>query len=71
MEIRTNTELGMKNINREVIKKYRPAPNYANLPGRDITAKQFQQTQKEAAALRPSQTKDIYEVTGSTVNFRA
>lgn len=68
MEVKSNTELGRISIQPDPLKR---TPNYAALPGRDINNKLVDSTQKAMGALRPSDQKDMFEVQGSHVNYKA
>ena len=71
MEVKFSQELGLKHINREAVKKFKPVENPGNIPGNDLDNKQLRQINKEAAAVRPSQAQTTYKVEGNTVNFQA
>ncbi len=71
MEVRTSPELGMKSVNRGELRQFKPLENPANLPGRDLNNKSFEQTSREMSAVRPSQTQNTFQVRGSQVDMMA
>lgn len=70
MEVRANTELGLKNVQSEGLHQRR-TENPAGLPGSDYSNRMIDNLNKEASSIRPSQTKDYYKTVGSTIDKMA
>ena len=70
MEIRSGSELGIKNIQTpsEAMKQKR-TENPANIPGSDYSNRALEQSEKGASAIKASETRDYYKVLGSTVDM--
>jgi len=69
MEVRSSTELGLKNVQTPESAKPKRTENPANIPGSDYTNRSLEQADKGASAIKASQTKDYYKVVGSTVDL--
>ena len=71
MEVRMNTELGLKNIQSNGIREEKRTENPAHIPGNDYSNRMLDNLNRESAALKPSQTKDFYKILGSTIDQMA
>lgn len=70
-EIRMAPELGMSAVNRGELKRPERPVDHKEVPGRDLSNKQFDRISRQMTAVSASQTQDVYRVTGGTVDFQA
>ena len=71
MEVRSNTELGLKNVLSPEAMKAKRTENPANIPGSDYTNRSLEQSERAASAIKASQARDFYKVLGNTVDRMA
>jgi hypothetical protein len=71
MEIRSSTELGLKNVESSTAGRDTRTPNPANLPGEDYSNRQRNEDDRKATSIRSEQATDHYKVIGGSVNIIA
>ncbi|MBL8022402.1 MAG: hypothetical protein JNM27_22185 [Leptospirales bacterium] len=69
MDVRSRSEVGLKNV--DIIRDMRPKPadNPAGLPGTADTDRQARDFQKGSQSVMASQAKDSFKVVGSQVDM--
>lgn len=72
MEIRLGAEVGLKKAASMGIPETKTkTENYANLPGKDVNNRQAHDTDRAAAALKPTEMKAQFKLLGNTINIQA
>lgn len=71
MEVRIGAELGVKNLVREPIKKFRPTHAESTMGRHALINKEYVQTQREMTAVKFTQARTVFQVTGNIVDVKA
>jgi len=68
MEVRSNTEIGLKHVGAFFSAQEKKVENPAHIPGSDYSNRQLENSERDARALRMEQTKTHYKVAGPSIN---
>lgn len=71
MDVRIGAELGVKNLVREPIKKYRPTHAESPMGRNALINKEYVQSQKEMTAVKFTQARTVFKITGNIVDVKA